>query len=201
MDRVIVAVVTSASVALAAPLAHAQKPAAGGTAMWLLDTTAFAVENGCTDALPKLEAVLRKRPDDHAAWLQLARCHGEAKAPEKRLAAHQAAWKLRPGDVQDAYLVAWSLEDMGRWQAALDGYDSALALDPRHAKSILGRGVTLYHLRRNAEALPVLNDALRQLPGDSRVLLHRALVLEKLGRLDEALADLYRVIRPHPDQA
>lgn len=197
------AALASIAAALAVTSADAQQTSAPGSksTYWALDTTVIPVANGCADALPQLEAVLRKSPQDHEAWRQLGRCHGEAKAPEKRLAAYQAAWKLRPGDAQDAYRVAWSLEDMKRWQEALDSYNAALALDPAHAQSILGKGVTLYHLKRYAEALPQLNEALRCLPDDSRVLLHRALVLDRLDRLDEAMADLYRVIRTKPDWA
>ena len=46
-----------------------------------------------------------------------------------------------------------------------------------------------YHLKRYAEALLQIDEALRRLPDDSRVLLHRALVLDKLDRLDEAMAN------------
>ena len=90
--RAALALLTSVTVALAVGSAGAQTPPTGSKATyWPLDTTAIPVTNGCTDALPQIEAVLRKSPQDHEAWLQYGRCHGEAKVPPQALRRGAAA--------------------------------------------------------------------------------------------------------------
>ncbi|MEQ8800038.1 MAG: tetratricopeptide repeat protein [Salinisphaeraceae bacterium] len=63
----------------------------------------------------------------------------------------------------------------------------------------LAEGELLYEARRFDDALAMYDRALTQHPGDTDLLYGRSLALERLGRIDEAAADLRRSLAEEPD--
>lgn len=65
----------------------------------------------------------------------------------------------------------------------------------------LAEGELLLNAREYEEAYRLYNLALEQMPDNSKLLYARALVAEKLDRLDETLADLQRIVDNEPNNA
>lgn len=65
----------------------------------------------------------------------------------------------------------------------------------------LAEGELLLNARDYEEAYRLYNLALEQMPDNSKLLYARALVAEKLDRLDETLADLQRIVDNEPNNA
>jgi tetratricopeptide (TPR) repeat protein len=61
------------------------------------------------------------------------------------------------------------------------------------------RVATLQRLNRNDEALAGLDEILRYRPDDAEVLLTRGALLEKMGRIEPALADLAAAVKLFPE--
>lgn len=65
----------------------------------------------------------------------------------------------------------------------------------------LAEGELLLNAREYEEAYRLYNVALEQMPDNSKLLYARALVAEKLDRLDETIADLRRIVENEPNNA
>jgi tetratricopeptide (TPR) repeat protein len=89
-----------------------------------------------------------------------------------------------------------------QWDKAIAAFNQALALDPRHVKSYLGRGVTYVFAKQPERAVPDFNRVLElqpQGPDTFAAYLNRGLAYRDLGRYDQALADFNRALILKPD--
>jgi tetratricopeptide (TPR) repeat protein len=79
---------------------------------------------------------------------------------------------------------------LGKHDAAITAYDTAIALNPSYATAHFGRGHALWHSGRPAEALGYADEAMRLSPRDPMFwafLASKAIALVMLGRFDEAV--------------
>ena len=97
------------------------------------------------------------------------------------------------------YKLANSLRDRGDLEAALAGYDQAIALKPDYANALCNRGVVLQRLNRLEAALDSFDRTIIYNPGDYLAHYNRAAVLLALRRPEEALAGYDRAIEIKPD--
>ena len=88
-----------------------------------------------------------------------------------------------------------------RFDAALDDFERAVALDPQNAGLFAARGQTLRVLGRLDEALGDFDRAIELAPESETALSSRGVILSRLGRLEEAVADLSRAIALRPSDA
>ena len=117
----------------------------------------------------------------------------------------QASWRqsgawamvvLRPGELpadpdQDRYVEAVAaLEEVGRYETALAGYQAALRRWPDVDSALLGLGNCYYKLGRLDAAENVYHSLVEQSPGQGIGYNNLAHVLSKQGRYKEALAVL-----------
>lgn len=86
-----------------------------------------------------------------------------------------------------------------RLPAAIEQYRAALALEPRHEKSLYGLAKALNDARRYDEALEVWQQLVVAAPQDERVCFQYAQALRALGRLDEAATHYLRAIALQPN--
>jgi len=110
--------------------------------------------------------------------------------------------RKEPADTDDAtanYKSANLLRDRGDLEAALAGYDQAIALKPDYANALCNRGVVLQRLNRLEAALGSFDRAIAFNPGDYLAHYNRAAVLLTLKRPQEALAGYDRAIEIKPD--
>jgi tetratricopeptide (TPR) repeat protein len=98
------------------------------------------------------------------------------------------------------YVLAVVQAGLGKSAEALENYDRALVLQPRHAEALSNRGNTLKALKRFDEALDSFDKALAVQPDYPAALSNRGAVLFELARYEEALATYDRSLAIRPDQ-
>jgi tetratricopeptide (TPR) repeat protein len=114
--------------------------------------------------------------------------------------------QVHVGDYKfDAQLrIADMLGNSGRAEEAVGHLDAMLKgsqSDGTLVRIYITKGELLRSARRYEEALTVFNTALDIVPGNSDLLYARALVAEKLGRIDMLEADIKAILKTEPDNA
>ncbi|MBT8438072.1 MAG: tetratricopeptide repeat protein [Gammaproteobacteria bacterium] len=92
----------------------------------------------------------------------------------------------------------------GRTEEAIEHLDAMLKgsqSDGSLVRIYISKGELLRSARRYDQALEVFNTALGIVPGNSDLLYSRALVAEKLGRIDLLEADIRTILKTEPDNA
>ena len=92
----------------------------------------------------------------------------------------------------------------GRTEEAIEHLDAMLKgsqSDGSLVRIYISKGELLRSARRYEQALAVFNTALGIVPGNSDLLYSRALVAEKLGRIDLLEADIRTILKTEPDNA
>ncbi|MGE5516995.1 MAG: tetratricopeptide repeat protein [Bacteroidota bacterium] len=105
----------------------------------------------------------------------------------------RAAPDLVPPDLANAE----AARAVGDFRAALDLYNAVLAIHPRRADAMAGRGAALRALGHPREALVSLLEALSRAPDNEEARLELALALRETGRRDEART-LYSLLLRRP---
>ena len=114
--------------------------------------------------------------------------------------------QVHVGEYQfDARLrIADMLGESGRIDEALDHLDVMLRgsqSDGSLVRIYITKGELLRSARRYPEAMEVFNNALEIVPGNNDLLYARALVAERLGRIDLLEADIRTILKTEPDNA
>lgn len=89
--------------------------------------------------------------------------------------------------------------EQGRYQEALEAFQSAHSRNPKHAPTLYNIGHTCLQLGEPEQAIPWLERALRQDPKYLAALHQLGLACEQLGRRDEAVAWWRRALKIDPD--
>src|SRR5262245_26546221 len=82
-----------------------------------------------------------------------------------------------------------------QYETALDRFKAALALAPGRPSVLQNLGATLFQLGRNAEAIPVLDQATKANPEHGDSWLYLGLALQRNARWPEASAALERALQ------
>ena len=114
--------------------------------------------------------------------------------------------KVHVGDYKfDAQLrIADMLGLSGRTDEAVQHLDAILKgsqSDGSLVRTYIAKGELLRAARRYEEAMAVFNTALEIVPGNSDLLYSRALVAERLGRIDMLEADIKLILKTEPNNA
>ncbi len=114
--------------------------------------------------------------------------------------------KVRDGDYRfDARLrIADLLGASGRIDEAVEQIDAMLKgsqSDSSLVRIYITKGELLRGARRYEQAMEVFNTALGIVPGNTDLLYARALVAERLGRIDMLEADIMTILKTEPDNA
>ncbi len=88
-----------------------------------------------------------------------------------------------------------------QWQYAIDEYSLVLQKEPRNPAALFYRAYANTHLRHFDLSRNDLNDLLTYLPTHFEARLSLAIVLQQLGRRQDALDQLNQTIQMHPDSA
>lgn len=98
--------------------------------------------------------------------------------------------------------VARLLSKQGEVASALSKLDSlSVRGDAQFVQSVLARGEVLRGAKRFSDAMKVYNDALKRLPAHSDLLYARALMAERVNRIDILIEDLKTILKTEPDNA
>lgn|GEM_PF-3419599 len=151
------------------------------------------------DALPHLEALHAKEPQDAAVTMQL----GVVRFAQGDFP--QAARLIRAARDADPTLTdvgdwLWrSLDSADSLDGALRVADDLVESSPEHQRARRFRAVSLARLRRFDDARADLDSILKRAPGDRDALLLSASILGEQGKLDEARARLRAILVSSPD--
>ena len=100
--------------------------------------------------------------------------------------------------------IADMLGTLGRTDEAVEHLDAMLKgsqSDGSLVRIYIAKGELLRGARRYQQAMDIYNTALEIVPGNSDLLYARALVAEKLGRIDQLEADIRTILKTEPDNA
>ncbi|MFI7707274.1 tetratricopeptide repeat protein [Nonomuraea sp. NPDC049480] len=128
---------------------------------------------------------------------QAVRLREEGKRDEARELLVDLA-RRHPEDAEVAYQTAWVHDQLGLETEAVPYYESALAghgLSPEdRLGAYTGYGSTLRVLGRYEEALGAFGRGLAEFPGDPALRTFMAMALHNVGRPEEAVSTLLKVV-------
>ena len=127
---------------------------------------------------------------------------GMALAPEEHTTDSEA--QPREGSKPNAW--EWNnkgvaLSRLGRYQEAIECYDNALEIDPRHVNAWDNKGLNLNSVGRYQEAIVCYDKALEIDPRFVRAWVGKGVSLHHLGRYEEALECYNEALEIDPSNA
>lgn len=151
------------------------------------------------DAIKNFQRAAKLGWDEFDVEMRLA----EAQARAGDLASASAILKKQANTGAESpdwhYISGLVAEWSNSWEAALEHYDRALTFEPNHARAMF-RAARLLDLRGNEEECVELYERLSLQPrAQVNALLNLSIVYEDMGRYDEAILCLQRVITSHPE--
>lgn len=155
------------------------------------------------DAEKYMMMLIRLDEREGEAHYYLGRIYEQRKQYDQAIEWYE---QVNVGDYQfDARLrIADMLGLAGQTEKALEHLDAMLKgsqSDGLLVRIYVAKGELLRHAHRYKDALAVFNTALEIVPGNSDLLYARALVAERLGRIDQLEADLKVILKTEPDNA
>ncbi len=155
------------------------------------------------DAEKYMMMLIRLDQREGEAQYYLGRIHESRKQYDVAIDWYQ---QVHVGDYKfDARLrIADMLGISGRTEEAIEHLDAMLKgsqSDGSLVRIYITKGELLRSARQYAPALKVLNTALEIVPGNNDLLYARALVAEKLGRIDLLESDIRAILKTEPDNA
>jgi tetratricopeptide (TPR) repeat protein len=162
-------------------------------------------------AVQLFSEAVRRDPDYAQAYAGLANCHlmlreyagvpDAAAYPRARAAAQRAlALDDNLADAHAALAFVTFFYDHD-FNAGLEGFRRAIALDPASPGAHHWYATALYHAGRVPEALAQINEAQRLEPQSQSILAHKALILFHMGQADQAIALLRQMEAADPAYA
>jgi tetratricopeptide (TPR) repeat protein len=107
--------------------------------------------------------------------------------------AHAVA--LNSSSVEALATFAQFLSAMGRHDEAIEAMEQAQRLDPRHVETLQHLGIVYWMAGEAERALEVVSDSLKIVPDSPRAHYGRMMILDQLGRRDEAMAERLATLR------
>lgn len=107
--------------------------------------------------------------------------------------AHAVA--LNSSSVEALATFGQFLSAMGRHEEAIEAMEHARQLDPRHVETLQHLGIVYWMAGQAERALELVNDSLKIVPDSPRAHYGRMMILDQLGRHDEAMAERLITLR------
>ncbi|MEV4050301.1 tetratricopeptide repeat protein [Amycolatopsis sp. NPDC049688] len=151
--------------------------------------------------LDELETVLAAAPDHLEALEVRVRTLGTMNRPDEAAAAARKALEVHP-DAAELY-VAWgeALAEAGRFTAAVEKFDQALELEPEYVEAHYRKFGALNDAWRHDEVCTLAEEAVRQLPGASRLYLSWGVALNERQDFAGALAKFEHAAELDPQRS
>jgi tetratricopeptide (TPR) repeat protein len=157
-------------------------------------------------ALPDLTHTVELDPEDDWAWEMMGASHYWLGEYEEAIASYDEAIQLEPGDLDPYYDRAFAYLEMGELDAALEDFNKVLLLEPEHSGAHYGRGRVHIAAGRYEEAIADFTEVMKDEEQEyewpyfeeDNPYIDRALAYRALGRTEEALVDLDRLIEEDP---
>lgn len=107
--------------------------------------------------------------------------------------AHAVA--LNASSVEALATFGQFLSAMGRHDEAIEAMEQARRLDPRSVETLQHLGIVYWMAGQSDRALEAIDDSLKVAPGAPRAHYGRMMILDQLGRHDEAMAERLTTLR------
>jgi Tfp pilus assembly protein PilF len=148
-----------------------------------------------------LEKILKLKPDHFDALNLLGIMAANDKKPARAAHWFAKAIAVDPDNALTHINHGSALYELREFDAALAGYDRAIATGAVRVEAYFGRGNVLKDLGRWDAALACYGQAVAITPDHAEAHVNRGFVLKELNRLEEALASYDRAIAIRPDYA
>jgi tetratricopeptide (TPR) repeat protein len=97
-----------------------------------------------TQRIMEAEKIVAQDPKNYQAWVQLANDYFDTEQPQKAVNAYSKALELEPKNQNAPNLLTDQgvmYRKMGLFDKAVDNFDKASKLDPKHAQSLFNLGI------------------------------------------------------------
>jgi cytochrome c-type biogenesis protein CcmH/NrfG len=108
-------------------------------------TPPVAAARDLQDQIAGLEAETRRNPANAAAWVELGNAYFDSDQVKPSIEAYRKALDLQPNNADVATDMGVMLRKDGRPQDAVQAFDRAIAINPKHEISRLNKGIVLLH--------------------------------------------------------
>lgn len=153
------------------------------------------------EAIEVYEKLVKDRPKDATAQVNLGQCYYRAGDPDKGLAAFEKALEL-DANAGAAYKGLGDIyTDKGRQSDATDAYRNATRVTPKDGSAWDALGYALWQQKNFAEAVPALEKSLEIDSCNTRSILTIALCLKELGRTPEGIVWVKKGLGCDPSNA
>ena len=173
---------------------------------WIAVASDYILLKDLADAEKWLLFAIARNPSNPDIWYLLGRTEYNRDHDEKAARSFARCLELRPRDVRAEYNLGLAYERVQRNADAIAAYQTAIAwqsslLTP-DPQPYLDLGTLLFREAKPAQALDLLQQAVRFGPRNASANQQLGLVLEALGRYDEAIASFQRAaaIAPQAEQ-
>jgi tetratricopeptide (TPR) repeat protein len=141
-------------------------------------------------------------PVDYTNYFHRGGAYNKLKRYQEAVDDYTKAIELGPVNYLNYYYRALAYHVLKKYEEALNDYTKALAIKPDHYKSLYYRS-SIWLLTKPSQTIDDVNKAFKIVPQDERGLLYmiRAGAYQKIGRSQQALADINRAIECNPMEA
>ena len=169
-----------------------------GTRDLYLAAHGHAIDGNFRAALPLLETVIHREPQNYSAWAVLGDSHHALGHDADALACYSACIALRPTDSRAWHNRGLIYLKQRLYEAARSDFNEAIAGRPDFADAFIDRAVAHEGLQNYAAALEDLSTALKLGTPRTRVYFMRAMIKEKSGDAAGARRDMDEGLRLEP---
>ena len=149
-------------------------------------------------AISSMETAVEQDPQYYAAYVQLGLLYAAKKNPLAE-SYYNNALRLKPNSLEVLYNKAKFYQDMGNWNAAIQGYTELLKLDPSYKYAHFNLGVIhLVNLKVYDQALTHFSNAIQSDPNYKEAYYGRGTAYQSLGDVQNAAKDYSAALRIDP---
>ncbi len=167
-------------------------------ALFLL-ATVHCQQGRLTDGIELARKAIKIDPKYASAHNLIGLAQQKLGRAEFALNGFDRAVAANPAFAEGWFNRALTLLSLGRRGQAIDSFDRAIALNPDHALGRHARGTALMLEDRDTQALVDFNAAVALDPNLVHAYANRGYLLNRLGRFDDAFADLAHALELAPD--
>jgi arylsulfatase A-like enzyme/Tfp pilus assembly protein PilF len=159
-----------------------------------------AAQDGKLDeAIRQMEAVVAEEPRILDAYITLGNWYAKAHRPDDAIAILKRGLAVKPDDEISIENLARMYRNRGDWAAAMEGYKSALKLDPKNPQNWFQLATLYLDRGRVEEAEKTFRQALAANPDMGAALNGLGVIAWSRGRSDEAERLIRRALELEPD--
>lgn len=153
------------------------------------------------EALAQLATARKLEPTKLAPWVNAGNVYYDLAEGGKAEEMFAKASRMAQKDAETVRLLGRSQQMQGKLAEAATTLKRCLAMDPKLIKAVHDLSMVLSQLGKPLEALELIDRKLEMMPGSSELLIAKAVVTRKLGRMDEAIALYQQALAADPKNA